>query len=128
MGSRRSWHTLAKSSAVVVFTLWACDQSSAQRGSQPTPAKVAPRATASASALPIAPEPQAEIEAKAAPKAKALPPKPLAENEKDDLPVENSRFIVDGLNDVGPAAPASAFAAGVVMVTRTDELALSKLQ
>lgn len=39
----------------------------------------------------------------------------------------SSRYLLDGLNDVGPAAPASAFAAGVVMITRTDELVVSKL-
>jgi hypothetical protein len=31
------------------------------------------------------------------------------------------------LNDIGPAAPAAAFARGVVMITRSDELAISKL-
>jgi hypothetical protein len=130
MGSRRSWHTLAKSSGVVVFTLWACDQSGAQRSPQPSPAPVKARVTATASTAPVAPElaRELEVEAKGAPAAKARPPQALAENEKDDRPVEHSRFIVDGLNDVGPAAPASAFAAGVVMVTRSDELALSKLQ
>jgi hypothetical protein len=35
--------------------------------------------------------------------------------------------VLDGLNDVGPAAPASAFESGVVMVTRSDELSLGKL-
>lgn len=61
------------------------------------------------------------------PKSKPKPPKPLAENEKDDKPVENSRYLLDGLNDIGPAAPAAAYAHGVVMVTRSDELAISKL-
>ena len=60
-------------------------------------------------------------------KGKPKPPKPLAENEKDDKPVENSHYLLDGLNDIGPAAPAAAFAHGVVMVTRADELAISKL-
>lgn len=36
--------------------------------------------------------------------------------------------MLDGLNDVGPAAPASAFARGVVLITRSDELALAKLE
>lgn len=123
MGSLRR-HALVRTNGVLLLALCACDQ----RPSQPVPAKVKPAVTASASAAPAAREPDLEVQAKAAPAAKALPPKPLAENEKDDRPVESSRFIVDGLNDVGPAAPASAFAAGVVMVTRTDELALSRLQ
>jgi hypothetical protein len=63
----------------------------------------------------------------AAPAQKPKPPAALQENQKDDRPVENSRFLVDGLNDVGPAAPASAFAQGVVMVTRSDELSIVKL-
>ena len=62
-----------------------------------------------------------------APKSKPQAPKPLADNEKDDKPVQNSRYVLDGLNDIGPAAPAAAFAHGVVMVTRSDELAISKL-
>lgn len=36
--------------------------------------------------------------------------------------------MLDGLNDVGPAAPASAFSQGVVLITRSDELSLAKLQ
>lgn len=55
------------------------------------------------------------------------PPRSLASDEKDDQPNEHSRFLLDELNDVGPAAPASAFARGVVMVTRGDELSLCKL-
>jgi hypothetical protein len=35
--------------------------------------------------------------------------------------------LLDGLNDIGPAAPASAFARGAVMVTRGDELELCRL-
>jgi len=35
--------------------------------------------------------------------------------------------LLDGLNDIGPAAPAAAFAHGVAMVTRSDELEISKL-
>lgn len=56
------------------------------------------------------------------------PPRPLRETEKDDKPVVSSRYLLDGLNDVGPAAPVAAFAGGVVMITRSDELALSKLR
>ena len=79
------------------------------------------------------PSPPPAIEARdvdpAPPAAKSKPqaPKPLADNEKDDKPVQNSRYVLDGLNDIGPAAPAAAFAHGVVMITRTDELAISKL-
>jgi len=61
------------------------------------------------------------------PQSKPQPPKPLAENEKDDKPVQNSRYLLDGLNDIGPAAPAAAFARGVVMITRSDELEISRL-
>lgn len=60
--------------------------------------------------------------------SKPQAPKPLAENEKDDKPVQNSSYVLDGLNDIGPAAPAAAFAHGVVMVTRTDELVISRLR
>lgn len=48
-------------------------------------------------------------------------------DDKDDLPTEHARFLLDGLNDIGPAAPASAFARGVVMITRGDELELCRL-
>lgn len=60
-------------------------------------------------------------------KGKPRPPKPLPPDEKDDKPVENSRYLLDGLNDVGPAAPAAAFARGAVLITRDDDLALAKL-
>ena len=51
----------------------------------------------------------------------------LRQNEKDDTPVTDSRYLLDGLNDIGPAAPATACARGVVMITRTDELVMAKL-
>jgi hypothetical protein len=86
----------------------------------PQPAKVAP------AQLPVRPTSSA-IEATSPSVDDSQPPKPLAENEKDDKPVQNSRVIIDGLNDVGPSGPASAFSRGVVMVTRSDELSLAKL-
>jgi len=54
-------------------------------------------------------------------------PRPLAEHEKDDKLVESGHYLLDELNDVGPAAPAAAYSHGVVLVTRDDELALAKL-
>jgi hypothetical protein len=114
---------------VVVLTLCAgaaCDQ----RGSRAAPreAGATPKPKPKPSAA-LAPEVEAPSprEVAAAPIAKPRAPKPLAENEKDDKPVEKSRYLLDGLNDVGPAAPAAAFAGGVVMITRSDELSLAKL-
>jgi hypothetical protein len=72
--------------------------------------------SAVARALEKAPEP-----------SKPEPPKPLPESERDDRPVTSSRFLIDELNDIGPAAPSAAFAGGVVLVTRTDELVIAKL-
>ncbi|HXK19787.1 MAG TPA: hypothetical protein VNG33_18375, partial [Polyangiaceae bacterium] len=88
------------------------------------PAAPKPKPTAS-----HAPEPAPEdVDDKPAdPKSQPQPPKPLAENEKDDKPVQNNHYLLDGLNDIGPAAPAAAFARGVVMITRSDELEISKL-
>lgn len=54
-------------------------------------------------------------------------PKPLSKKEQDDHPVESSRYVLDDLNDVGPAGPAAASARGVVMVTRDNELVTAKL-
>jgi hypothetical protein len=117
-------------SAVFALTSFGCED----HGSPPTlPPVPAPKAKPTATHEPE-PEPEDDAETatepsarKADAKGKPKPPKPLAENEKDDQPVQNSRYLLDGLNDVGPAAPAAAFAHGVVMVTRTDELALAKL-
>jgi hypothetical protein len=103
----------------------ACDPSGS-RAPAPTPTPAAqPKPKASAPAPLAASPPDAPTE-HAAP-SRPKPPKPLRENEKDDTPVVESSYLLDGLNDIGPAAPASAFAAGVVMITRTDELAISKL-
>lgn len=60
-------------------------------------------------------------------RSKPRAPTPLRQDEKDDTPVTDSRYLLDGLNDIGPAAPATACARGVVMITRTDELVISKL-
>jgi hypothetical protein len=110
--------------AVAALSSFACDPSGSR--SPPPGAKPVAKAKAIASQLPANEEPVSPAKpAASAPKPK--PQKLLAENEKDDKPVENSRYLLDGLNDVGPAAPAAAFAHGVVMVTRTDELAISKL-
>ena len=110
--------------AVAMLALGACDTRS------PSP-DVAVGPAAKAKPKPSArPEPEPEPEPGAAAKDERLqhkPPKALRENEKDDKPVQNSRYLLDGLNDIGPAAPAAAFAHGVVMITRSDELAISKL-
>ncbi len=124
MGSPRSWR-LGSANGVVVLTLLTlpgCDRSSAAPAPEAAPAK--PKPAIVASSAPPTLETSQPLEAVAKPK----PPAALKENEKDDRPVENSRYLLDDLNDVGPAAPASAFAQGVVMVTRSDELALAKLQ
>lgn len=96
----------------------------------------------SKAAAPSAPKPKASEEPAseaatdrgAEPKAsgaavgrKPRAPEPLAPAEKDDTPVENSRYLLDGLNDVGPAAPAAAAAYGVVLITRDDQLVTAKL-
>ncbi|HYP87798.1 MAG TPA: hypothetical protein VEQ59_06585, partial [Polyangiaceae bacterium] len=90
----------------------------AKKKPKPKPSEEAPRELEADDAAPV---PHAEA------KNKPKPPRPLAANEKDDKPVENSRYLLDGLNDVGPAAPAAAFAHGVVLITRDDELAISRL-
>jgi len=113
----------------VLLASWAytaCDSPRApapEATAAPKP-KAKPKPSAPPEAEPEAPEAHG---AAAAPRPKPRAPKPLAENEKDDKPVENSRYLLDGLNDVGPAAPAAAFSRGVVMITRSDELAISKL-
>lgn len=123
MGSPRSWRLLGRANGVMVLTLLACDQSGARPVPQAAPVKPKPAIVATSSALPTL-ENSEPLEPKALPQ----PPAALKENEKDDRPVENSRYLLDALNDVGPAAPASAFAQGVVMVTRSDELSIGKLQ
>jgi hypothetical protein len=124
MSTLQSSAQYAVACGLVVLTLGACDQSRArtqQAGPRPkaAPSLVPPPSVESAvaRALEQAPAP-----------SKAEPPKALAEHEKDDRPVTDSRFILDGLNDLGPAGPSAAFAGGVVMVTRADELVLSKLE
>lgn len=99
-----------------LLTLGACNPSSDRARRAPPPADSAtPPAVAPASSPP------------ASTAAEPRSPEPPASGQKDDKPVENGRFVLDDLNDVGPAAPAAAFAQGVVMVTRADELVLAKL-
>ena len=50
-----------------------------------------------------------------------------AEARAPDAGVTSGPFIIDELADVGPAAPAAAATAGVVMLTRSDELLVAKL-
>lgn len=117
---------------LALFVLAACDARGKSSG-QPAPlAAPAPQPAAQPTASVEPLEPLAAPEAGAAPrksagKSRPKPPQPLTALEKDDAPVENSRYLLDGLNDVGPAAPAAAFARGVVLITRDDELAISKL-
>lgn len=113
---------------IVVLTLWACDPSGS-RSSAPA------AGTAQAKAKPTSEPAPSAVHAPrdrddAAPRERAgkpKPPQPLARNEKDDTPVEKSRYVLDDLNDIGPAGPAAAFAKGVVMITRDNELAISRL-
>lgn len=123
MSLRRSVDYSAVISGFVVLTLGACDPSrSRARQSapkpEPVPSLVAPPSVESAvaRALDNAPAP-----------SKPDAPKARPESERDDRPVSSSRFVLDELNDIGPAAPAAAFARGVVLVTRGDELVISKL-
>jgi hypothetical protein len=113
--------------SLVASALGACDQGSPRPASVSAPPK--PTLSAAASARAVPPEPRAAepVDAAPPPPAKHQPPKSLPPGEKDDRPTAKSRYVLDGLNDVGPAAPATAFAAGVVMVTRSDELELVRL-
>jgi hypothetical protein len=113
---------LSSAKGVLLVVLGACDQGGARPAPQVTPPPK-PVAKATASTLPTldAAEPLS-------PPTKPKPPAALNESEKNDRPVANSRYLLDDLNDVGPAAPASAFAQGVVMVTRSDELSIAKLE
>jgi hypothetical protein len=115
----------AVATAVTLLASTACNQRTPAPDATPV-AKPKPKPTASHPPALEAPEVD-DAPTTAAPKSKPQAPKPLADNEKDDKPVQNSRYVLDGLNDIGPAAPAAAFAHGVVMITRTDELAISKL-
>jgi hypothetical protein len=118
----------AVANGIVVLTLWACDPNRARSGGPaPTAAAPLPKAKPTASLAEVTNAPERDVVKPEAGNAKPGAPKPPVENERDDIPVVSSRYLIDGLNDVGPAAPASAFAQGVVMVTRTDELVLSKL-
>jgi hypothetical protein len=117
-------------SRVVVLALWACDPSGSRR--TPPPVAIAsappPPPKPSISALPSAAlEPQERVVAPRERAGKPRPPKPLTQNEKDDQPAPSSSYVLDELNDLGPAGPAAAFAQGVVMVTRDNELVISRL-
>lgn len=111
--------------AAVALGVCACDTSSPR--AQGVPARPRPAAS-------VAPPSVESAVARALENAPPLPSSaaqtesPRAEREQDDRPVLDSRFVIDALNDVAPAAPASAFARGVVLVTRSDELAISLLQ
>jgi hypothetical protein len=113
---------------ILVFSTWigACDPSGSRASARGTPPGPIAKPKPSAPPPRTLDEPGDDATAPA-PKSKPKSPKPLAENAKDDKPAESSRYLLDALNDVGPAAPAAAFAHGVVMVTRSDELAVSKL-
>jgi hypothetical protein len=117
----RAPRSLALALCVVLLALLACNTHAPPPEPEP-----APKAKPTASHAPE-PEPDDSADAPPDPKSKPQAPKPLAENEKDDKPVQNSRYVLDGLNDIGPAAPAAAFAHGVVMITRSDELEIAKL-
>lgn len=110
----------------------ACESRGTGAGS-PAPAPIAakkpkrPAASSDPAPEPMLEREQAPFGAGSVSKSKPRPPKPLAAGEKDDRPVENSRYVLDGLNDIGPAAPAAAFARGAVLITRDDDLALAKL-
>lgn len=127
----------AVANGIVVLTLWACDQR-ASSTSGPVPATAAPAKPKvdpepSAEATPGLERPRGNASSDAAKPSRPnqsphRAPRPLAEHEKDDKLAQSSNYVLDGLNDVGPAAPAAAFAQGVVMVTRTDELAFARLR
>jgi hypothetical protein len=115
-------------SLVVVLTLWACDPSASRSTARAVASAKAPEPKPSTSALPsAAPAPEELANAPRERAAKPRPPKPLNLNEKDDTPVENSRYVLDELNDIGPAGPAAAFSKGVVMISRDNELVVSRL-
>lgn len=119
------FHLSSALAGVVVLTLCACDQRASHA---PPPGPAVAKAKPTASHLPpSAPLDTDDVAAPAAKPSKPKPPRPLATNEKDDQPSVSSRYLLDGLNDIGPASPASAFAQGVVMLTRSDELEISRL-
>ena len=120
----RSARICATVASLLLLASFACDPSGSR---SPPPGPPAPAVKAKPKPS-HEPAPELDVdEPPPEPKSKPQPPKPLADNEKDDKPVQNSRYLLDGLNDIGPAAPAAAFAHGVVMITRSDELSISKL-
>jgi hypothetical protein len=111
--------------ALLLLALVGCNP----RKDDPTTAAGAPVATTKPKPKPSAtPLPSADLGdevVEEAPKHHA--PKPLTKKEQDDHPVESSRYLLDDLNDIGPAGPAAASARGVVMITRDNELITAKL-
>jgi len=122
----RFFRDSALAGLLVALAPCGCDERASHA---PPPAAAAVTKARPSASPPSSPQPaDTDDVAPPAPKpSKQKSPKPLAANEKDDQPSADSRYLLDGLNDVGPAAPASAFARGVVMVTRSDELEISPL-
>lgn len=127
----------ALTSGALLLGLSACDQRSSYSAA-PLPVAAAPSKKKTKPEASAEPAPTPALAAEVASgevghgerprKNEHHAPKPLAEHEKDDKLAQSSRYWLDGLNDIGPAAPAAAFAQGVVMVTRADDLVLAKLQ
>lgn len=131
---RRLLPSRAALGGLALLATWACDTRGSHSGG-PAPApviakkpkpKAEPETAADSILEPMHGSETAASGSKAG-KAKPKPPKPLRADERDDKLVENSRYLLDGLNDIGPAAPAAAFARGVVLITRDDQLAISRL-
>lgn len=111
---------------VVMVSLAACDPSDSRRPARTEPVAAKPKAPPGTEAARSSAAPSSTPTARSAPREPRAPAE-TTEAPKDDQPTTNSRYLLDGLNDVGPAAPASAFAEGVVMISRTDELVLARL-
>jgi len=124
---------------VVLLSLWACDPSASRtqsanpaviRPSAASPAVVTsvPPAVNAASVASIARAPSRDDGDRVDASAASPTPARRADADKDDRPVATSRLSFERVNNVGPAAPASAFEGGVVLITRTDELVLARLR
>jgi hypothetical protein len=107
--------------------LCACDSSGAGKA-RPRSSSPTPTAPATPARSPAPTEPSAEQAPSNAPPALRAPAPTPQEPEPDDLPAEHSLFLVDDLNDVGPAAPATAFARGAVLIKRNDDLSVAELR
>ncbi len=119
MGVRRQ--TVAAWALLAATFLPGCDKHDAKPKATPataTPSASAPRASAkTAETLDAPPDPP-----------------PAASNEQDEAPDADNAladgkgpYVIDQLADVGPAGPATASPAGVVMVTRDGAIAVAKL-